>query len=123
MYSVERVAHDRVDVVVNGRLETEDMRQLIDTLEVRAADVEDGRMLIDVEDFHLPSLGAMKVEFANMPELMRLMRRFSHVAVLSDEGWVNAVSSLEGKLIPGLEINTFPRHQRYQAETWLGNVH
>lgn len=123
MYTVERVGENRVDVVMHGKLEEEDMRMLLDTLRAQAADVENGRMLIDVEEFHLPSFGAVKVELAHLPELMRLMRRFPYVAVLSDESWVNAISSLESKLIPNLVIKPFPRHQRYQAETWLQNAH
>jgi hypothetical protein len=119
MYQVKRVGDDRLDIIMSGKLDAEETTQILDTLIEQSKGIENGRMLIDVEDFHLPTLGAFRVEFSRLPELFRFTRQFSRAAVLSAEAWVNALSTAEGKLIPGLVIKSFRRDQRYQAESWL----
>jgi hypothetical protein len=106
---------------MSGKLDVDDMMPMLDTLFQQAKGIENGRMLIDIENFELPSLGALRIELSRLPELFRFTGQFFRMAVLSNEGWVNALSSVEGKLIPGLVVRTFRRDQRYQAESWLGS--
>lgn len=122
MFTVTRTANDRLDISVSGKLDELAAVQLIGALLTQSEGISNGRMLIDVEDFHLPALGAFRVELSFIPELLRLTRQFTHAAVLADEVWVRGLSSLESKLIPGLVIKAFRKDQRYQAETWLGSV-
>lgn len=119
MHKVNRSGNDRLDITVRGKLDAAEAAQMIESLLTLSEGIEDGRMLIDVEDFEAPTLGAFKVEFSRLPELFRFSRQFNHAAVLADEAWVRALSSVEGKMIPGLEIKSFRKDQRYQAETWL----
>jgi hypothetical protein len=119
MHNVNRVGDDRLDIIMSGKLDAVETTQILDTLIEQAKGIENGRMLIDVEDFQLPTLGAFKIEFSRLPELFRFTGQFSRAAVLSGEAWVNALSTVEGKLIPGLAIRSFRRDQRYQAESWL----
>ena len=119
MHEVNRSGSDRLDISVRGKMDAAEAAVMVDSLLTQSEGIENGRMLIDVEDFALPALGAFKVEFSHLPELLRFSRQFSHAAVLADEDWIRALSSIEGKLIPGLEIKAFRKDQRYQAETWL----
>jgi hypothetical protein len=83
--------------------------------------IENGKMLFDVIDFHLPSLGAIGIELSRLPEMFRLMKKFDRAAVLSDKTWLKKISEFEGAFFPGLEIKAFNRDQKAEAEAWLSS--
>jgi hypothetical protein len=119
MNEVNLTGDDRLDVIMGGKMDPDEATQLIDALIEQAKGIEDGRMLIDVDEFQVPTPGAFRIELSRLPEIIRLTRQSSRVAVLSGEAWVSVLSTVEGKLIPGLAIRSFRRDQRYQAESWL----
>ncbi|MES2605903.1 MAG: STAS/SEC14 domain-containing protein [Pseudomonadota bacterium] len=122
MFTVHSAGDDRLDISVSGEIDDVEAAHMIDALLVQAKGIENGRMLIDVDDFQLPTLGAFTVELSMLPELFRFSRQFTHAAVLADEPWVRRLSSIEGRLIPGMVIKSFRKDQRYQAESWLGSM-
>jgi hypothetical protein len=119
VFKVTRSGPDRVDIVLSGKLDSEEMKVALDELIARTENIEHGRMLYRIDDFEFPTLGAMGVELSRIPELFRLIGRFDRAAVLVDEGWIQKVSELEGALMPGLEIKAFDRDQESEAEAWL----
>lgn len=121
MFNVVKHGTDRLDIELSGKLTTEEMRAALDELLSKSGDMENGKMLYDVIDFHLPSLGAIAVELSRLPSLFGLIKRFDRAAVLTDETWIQKVSELEGVLVPGLEIKAFGRDQRLEAEAWLSS--
>lgn len=76
-------------------------------------------MLYDIVEFHLPSLGAIRIEFSRLPAMFKLMRKFDRAAILTDKAWIKKVSDFEGFLFPGLGIKAFNRDQKGAAESWL----
>lgn len=119
MFKVDLVGHNRMDIALSGKLDSEEMKIALVQLEEKSKDIECGTMLYDVIDFHLPSLGAIVIEFSRLPAMFGCIRKFSKAAVLTDEKWIKKVSEFEGMLIPGLEIKAFSRDQRDAAEVWL----
>jgi len=119
MLTINRVAPDRLDMVISGKLHSDDMRRVLDEYVAKSDGIEAGKMLCDVADYQLPSLGAVAVEFSQMPRLLRVVGKFRRAAVLTDETWLKKISELEGHLIPGLEIRAFKRNERAEAEAWL----
>lgn len=63
MFKVTRVNDGRLDIEMSGKLDVEYMEKAIDELAHKAEGIKHGKMLYDVVDFHLPSLGAIKLEF------------------------------------------------------------
>jgi len=119
MFTVERVAEDRLDITMSGKLDTDGMTRALDELVEKSEGIVDGRMLYDVVEYHLPSLGAIALEFSRMIPMLKLMRRFERAAVLCDQQWIRTVSGLEGLLMPHLSIRAFRRDDRVDAERWL----
>ena len=78
-------------------------------------------MLYEVIDFHLPSLGAITIEFSRLPAMLGLMKKFNRAAVLTDKAWLKKVSEIEGALFPGIVIKAFNRDQKEEAEAWLSS--
>jgi hypothetical protein len=122
MFRITQNGKNRLDIELSGKLNSDDMRIALDELVTRSKEIENGKMLYDVIDFHLPSLGAIGIEFSRLPSMFGLMKKFSHAAVLTDKTWIKKVSELEGALIPGLEIKAFDRDQKEEAEAWLGSL-
>lgn len=119
MFEVKKVTENRVDLRLEGRLDSTEMRTALDELSAQAEGVEGGVMLYEIDEFKMPTPAAIAVEFSRLPSLIRLVRCFKRVAVLTDKTWLKKVSEFEGALIPGLEIKAFDRDQRPAAETWL----
>lgn len=121
MFSVTRHGENRLDIQISGSLDKEGMTFAIDQLLTQGEGIQDGVMLLDVIDYHLPTLDAIWVELKQMPELLTLMRHFKKAALLSDKPWLQTAGELEGKLMPHLEVKAFSRSEKQQAETWLNN--
>ncbi|APG27507.1 hypothetical protein A7E78_06415 [Syntrophotalea acetylenivorans] len=112
---------NRLDIELSGKLDAEQMKTALDELVSKSENIENGKMLYEVIDFHLPSLGAIAIEFSRLPSMFKLMKKFNRAAVLTDKAWIQKVSELEGALFPGLEIKAFNRDQKEEAETWLSS--
>jgi len=121
MFKVEQNGTNRLDVQLSGKLDTEEMKIALEELVSKSKEIEKGKMLYDVIDFHLPSLGAIAIEFSRLPSMFRFIRKFERAAVLTDKNWIKKVSEFEGMLIPGLEIKAFDRNRKEEAEAWLSD--
>jgi hypothetical protein len=121
-FEVSRVSPDRLDISFSGKLDAAQMEAALDALVREAEGIEGGRMLFRVGDYRLPSLAAVKLELGRLPSMLGWIRKFSHCAVLADQGWLRAISELEGALIPGLEIKGFPLGEEDAAVAWLSEA-
>lgn len=121
MFKVTQNGLNRLDIELSGKLNSEEMKIALDELVSKSTHIENGKMLYDVIDFHIPSLGAIGIELSRLPEMLRLMKKYDRAAILSDKTWIKKVSELEGALFPGLEIKAFSRDQKAEAEAWLSN--
>ena len=121
MFKVIPNGKNRLDIELSGKLNSEDMKIALDELVRKSKDVENGKMLYEIIDFNLPSLGAIAIEFSRLPSMLGLMKKFDRAAVLTDKIWLKKVSELEGVFFPGLEIKAFDRDQKAEAEAWLSS--
>jgi hypothetical protein len=110
---------NRIDLELDGQLDSDDMAIALDALVKAAEDIENGRMLYRIHNFQLPTLAAIGVELSRLPALFSLIGKFNRCAVLADENWIKAIGELEGALIPGLEIKGFDLNNEAVAEAWL----
>lgn len=110
---------NRLDIEMSGKLNAEEMRIALDELVSKSKNIENGKMLYEIIDYHLPSLDAILIEFLRLPSMLGFLKKFERAAVLTDKAWLKKVSELEGVLFPGVEIKAFSRDQRVEAEAWL----
>jgi len=121
MFKVVQNGMNRLDIELSGKLNAEEMKVALDELVSKSKNIENGKMLYDVVNFHLPSLNAIAIEFSRLPSMLGFIKKFDRAAVLTDKSWLKKVSEFEGALIPGLEIKAFDRDQKKEAEAWLSN--
>ncbi len=121
MFKVISNGINRLDIELSGKLNAEEMKIALAELISKSKNIENGKMLYEVIDFHIPSLGAIAIEFSRFPAMFGLMKKFDRTAVLTDKAWLKNVSELEGALFPNLEIKAFNRDQKADAEAWLSS--
>jgi hypothetical protein len=121
MLKITSNGKNRLDIELSGSSNAQGMKAGVDELISKSSGIENGKMLYDLIDFHLPTLGAIGVEFSRLPALLELMKNFDRVAVLTDTSWLKKVSEFEGALYPGLEVKAFERNQKKEAQTWLAS--
>ena len=121
MFRVTQNGMNRLDIVMSGKLNSEEMKIALDELVSKSKNIENGKMLYDVIDYRLPSLDAIVIEFSRLPSMFGLLKKFNRAAVLTDKAWLKKLSEFEGTLFPGLEIKAFNRDQKEKAEAWLSS--
>lgn len=121
MFQVVANGPNRIDIEFGGKLDSDDMKVALDELVSKSEGIENGRMFYRINDFELPTLGAIAVEFSRLPEMIKLIRKFDRAAVLADKDWVQKASEIEGALIPGLKIKAFDLDEADEAERWLAD--
>lgn len=119
MFKVTQKGKDRLDIELSGTLNAAEMKNALEKLVEKSTDIRNGKMLYDVIEFHMPSLGAIAIEFSRLPSMLGLIKKFDRAAVLTDKTWLKKISELEGVLYPNLEIKAFNRNQKEEAEAWL----
>lgn len=119
MLNVTKVGPNRVDVELNGGIDSNIMAAGLDKLIDLSEGVQKGRMLYTITDFDMPTLGAIGVEFTRLPKMFSLLSKFDKAAVLSDHAWIRTAAEIEGALFPGIDIKSFHLNEGAAAEAWL----
>ena len=119
MLKVTKPQNDRIDIVLEGTLDADAMRQGLDDLIEMSKDMKHGKMLYTITSFSMPTAAAIGVEMTRLPQLFQLLGRIDRCAVLTDTSWLRTASEVEGALIPGMDIKGFALDQREAAEAWL----
>ncbi len=119
MFETKVNGPNRIDISISGKIDSDNMRESLDALDNHSQGFENGRMMYRIDNFDMPSFGALAVELSRLPMLFDLLRRFDRVAVLTEKRWLQKLSELEGKFLPGLSIKAFDSGEEEQAERWL----
>jgi len=119
MFDITKDPKGFMNLTISGPITSDEMRA---GLEAFLGCLEDGKktdFLYTISDFEMPSLQAIGVEFTYIPQLFASLRKIGKVAVISDQAWLRTAAEVEGKLIPGLTIESFEPSERTDAEAWL----
>ncbi|SMF19863.1 SpoIIAA-like [Alteromonadaceae bacterium Bs31] len=119
MLKVTKIGDSRLNIEFEGSLNAQEMEDALEDFISKAAGIDNGIMLYEINDFEFPSLAALGVKFSKLPTLFGFIGKFKKAAMLTDKKWLQKVSEIEGMLIPGLQIKAFSSEERAAAEEWL----
>ncbi len=108
-----------VHLTISGKITPEEMQA---GLEAFLGCLEDGKktdFLYTITGIEFPAIGALGVEFSYIPLLLTSLKKIGKVAVIADQAWLRTAAEVEGKVIPGLTIQSFAPDEANLAEKWL----
>ena len=109
-------------VEVTGAMTAVAMEVALDMLVPEVRDMHHGGVLMRAQGVEWPTLGAIGVELRHWGQLMAMIRKVDKVAVLTDQGWVRNLATVESLLVPNLVIRSFDPDQEVTARSWLSGV-
>ncbi len=121
MLKVTKNGKNRLDIEFSGKLDSNDMKIALNDMINYAEDIEHGRMFYRIQEFDVPTLGAMVVELYRLPEIFKFMKKFERAAILVDKKWLKKAAEIEAVFMPWLAVKTFDLDEHAQAEEWLTN--
>jgi len=119
MLNIKKEGANQIMLELNGKLDSKEMEQGLDQLIEVTKGMQDGKMLYIIENFEMPTIGAIMIEFSKLPALFTMISRIEKIAVLADEAWLRTIAEWEGAILPNLKIKTFTKHDEKEARTWL----
>jgi hypothetical protein len=122
MFNITRESDGLILLHITGRIDAAEMESGLQHLFADLAEETGARILFRMDDAVLLELSAIAVELRHLPHMLRMMSRIDRVAVLSDEGWVRTGAEIEGRMIPGVEIRSWPLSEEAEARAWAGAV-
>lgn len=122
MLTITPHSQNRIDMTLDGKINAQQMSTAIDEFVEITKNIEHGKMLYRLENFHIPSLDAIGIKLSQLPRAFRAVRKFSRIAVLCDTQWIRTVSEIEGMLFPGMDIRAFSLSEQEAAEKWLDEI-
>lgn len=122
MLQITKKSDTRIDIDLEGTIDADAMRDGLDKLFAASDGVTHGRMLYRITNFSLPTMAAIGVEMARLPQLFGLLGKYDRCAVLTDSGWLRKAATVEGALFPGLDIRSFDLGEEDAAEAWLADT-
>jgi hypothetical protein len=111
----ENAAQGIVEIAVDGKIEAEDFQSVIDRLQVLIERHGKLKLLEEIRSF-----GGMDPAtfFKDLTWGLRHVNDFSHVAVVAEQGWVEAFTKGAAMFVPG-EVKFFTADKIENARAWL----
>ena len=106
-------------LTISGHIDEDQMRAGLDAFLDSTEGPGKSDYLYKISDFEFPSLQAIAVEFGYIPRLFATLPRIGKVALIADQEWLRKAAEIEGKILPGMTIETFKPGEEARAEAWL----
>lgn len=119
MFNVEKSDNSKVIVEIGGHISAREMSDGIDELTELIADMPKAHVMTIYNDIDMPETGALFEEFKRLPQMLGMIGHLERVAVVSDQRWIRDMASLEGLMLPTVDVRGFAHSARAQADAFL----
>lgn len=102
-----------------GKITSDDIEKAWRSIDAALDEASEIGMYIEIIDLGGFTLDALIKDIAIGFKQIGHLKRFPRIAVVTDQTWVGTVAEIEGKLLPGVEIRTFPTVEDEAAMAWL----
>lgn len=118
---IETIAFPAGNIVglrIDGRISGDAYDEVRRTIDAKLATHDKLRIYVEVPAFEGMSAEAF---FKDLKFGLKNWDRFEREAVVSDQTWVQNVSTVAGKLWPGIEVRTFASAEAEAAKEWISH--
>jgi len=110
---------DVLAVVVSGDITDEDLASMMDRVNDALARHETVHVYVEAHEFKGIQISHLPDYVKDAFPMVRKLRRFGRVAVVTDEPWVRIATRLESALLPGISYRVFDSRKRDDALAWV----
>lgn len=106
-------------IKVKGELSKLEMVTVAYWLRMQGKRHADFDICADMKHMDIPPLGEPCQKFSRFGKILRTTNTAGKCAVISPSSYVRTVSTIEGAIIPDLDVHVYEPNQRDDALTWL----
>ncbi len=110
---------DVVAFRVSGKVTADDIEQAWASIDAALDEGETIGLYAEIVDLGGVTLDGLVKDLALGLKAIGEWRRLARYAVVSDARWLRTLATVEGKLLPGIEIRTYPMEEQAEAMAWL----
>ena len=100
-------AQDVIAVRVEGKLEHKELQAIMDLVERTIAINDKTHIFVEVGNFRGMELRLLLDDIARAMPILKKLKRFGRVAVVSDQKWIRAMARIESALLPNISYEVF----------------
>lgn len=118
MITISELAPNVQQVKISGKVQSADMRQVIDLAETIGKGAEKASLVFEVENVEGLEWSALGEELSHLPAMLRMLTRLDRIAVIADQSWLRTAARIESALLPGVTYEVFSCDKAEQARAW-----
>ena len=119
MLDYPELAPDVFAVRCGGRLELDEIEDMLKRLEAALDSRETTHFFAEVEGFSGIGTDALAAGIKWTPEWLRRLDRIGRVAIVADQSWIRWAAKVESALLPKVSYETFESNERERALAWV----
>jgi len=112
-------SEDVIALKITGKLKREELEEITTRVESSLAKHQKTHIFAEVEDFSGFDVTALSNYLPRAAAMLRQLRRFGRIAVVSDLRWIRWATKLESALLPHISYETFTADERHRALAWV----
>jgi hypothetical protein len=102
-------------------VEEQDIERGIEAIEAALQRQDRLGLLVEAEIVGM-ALGAFTRDLTYSLAKLRDLHRFSRVAVVSSREWVRTITQVQDRILPFVDVRSFPASEREEAMGWVSNL-
>lgn len=118
MITISELAPNVQQVKISGKVQSADMRQVVDLAETIGKGAEKASLVFEVENVEGLEWSALGEELSHLPAMWRMLTGLDRIAVIADQSWLRSAARIESALLPGVTYEVFSRDKAERARAW-----
>ena len=102
MITISELAPNAQQVKISGKVQSADMRQVVDLAETIGKGAEKASLVFEVENVEGLEWSALGEELSHLPAMWRMLTGLDRIAVIADQSWMRSAARIESALLPGV---------------------
>jgi hypothetical protein len=119
MISYTNLTPRALEVVVDGRVTQEDVREAFARIDLLLETTPKFDILADVREGVHIDLAAIAEELKHLGAIGRMLGALDRMALVADPAWIRTIGRIESHLIPGIDYRVFDRDGAAEARAFI----
>ena len=118
-YTIQAENTDLISIDAQGELNPDNIPEAVDQIMEQTSEEDPKSLLVRLQHMDLGPLHAVASTWSRKSEFFALQKRFSKVAVLTDQPWVRQSAKMQAVALPDTELKVYDLDAEADARIWL----